>query len=78
MAMVRRRKREARTGQVTPEAVAAFRAGDWLALHRALRLPPWQPSPLDAHGECPWPPGSAGEGSWGPSLALREVLNGNG
>ena len=31
---------------VTAEVVAAWRAGDYLALHRALRLKPWQASPL--------------------------------
>lgn len=31
---------------ITPEVVDAFRAGDYHRLHRALRLRPWQTSPL--------------------------------
>jgi len=63
--------------QVTPQAVAAFKAGDWRALHQELRLP-WLPSLLDLAGDCPWPPGSAGEATWEPSVALHEVLHGDG
>jgi hypothetical protein len=40
--------------RVTPEAVEAFAAGDWSALHRALGLRPWQESPL--HALTPEPP----------------------
>jgi hypothetical protein len=40
-------KREQRQ-RVTPEAIAALAAGDWLALHDALALKPWQQSPLHA------------------------------
>jgi hypothetical protein len=48
-------KREQRQ-RVTPEAIAAFAAGDWSALHDALALKPWQQSPL--HAVTPEPPDS--------------------
>jgi hypothetical protein len=35
--------------RVTPEALAAWRAGDRLALHRELRLRPWDHNPLDTY-----------------------------
>ena len=43
---------------ITPEAVAAYVAGDLRALHVALRWPPWLPSPRDVDpGEPPaWIP----------------------
>ena len=43
---VKRRKAKARQHRITPEAIAAFEAGDFLDLHRALDLAPWEPSPL--------------------------------
>ena len=39
---------KARQHRITATALEAFEAGDWIALHRALGLRPWQPSPLDA------------------------------
>jgi len=78
MGMVRRRKHSDRSGRITNAAVAAFKAGDERTLHRELRLPPWQVSPLTAVGSCPWPAGSGGERTWADSVALREVLNGHG
>lgn len=59
---------------ITVEAVAAYRAGDWLGLHRALGLKPWQPSPLDAVGECPWNGNSAGATFWPLAVELRAEL----
>jgi hypothetical protein len=35
--------------RITPEAVAAFKAKDWTALHLALGLKPWEMNPLDVH-----------------------------
>ncbi len=71
----------ARRGQVrrnenaiTHDAADAFVAGDEAALHRALGLPPWCASPLDAEGECPWPAGSAGARSWPEVVRLRAEL----
>jgi hypothetical protein len=60
--------------RITPEAVAAYRAGDKGELHRLLRLPPWQASPLDAEGECPFPRTSSGHLTWQDSVDLREAL----
>jgi len=59
---------------ITPEAVAAYRAGDHLALHRALGLKPWQVSPLGAFGACPWHPGTGGGNSWPKAVELRSQL----
>lgn len=44
---LKRRLEKTRDHRLTPEAVEAFMAGDWLALHQALGLRPWQASPLD-------------------------------
>lgn len=78
MAGVRRRRRLEKAGRITQEAIAAFKAGDVIALQRALRLPPWQVSPLTVAGKCPWPPGSGGAITWVDSVGLREALNGHG
>jgi hypothetical protein len=70
---VKARPDKARRHRITPAAVEAFRAGDERALHRALDLRPWQPSPLEADDDTPpaWaPPGSA----WGDAWALVRSL----
>lgn len=74
MTTIRRRTRNQQAGRITPEAVAAFVAGDHAALQRALRLPPWQVSPLNAVGACPYPSGTGGADTWDDSLALRGQL----
>lgn len=56
------------------EAIVAFRAADWLALHRALRLKPWEPSPLEASGPCPWSPTSAAALAWDKVREMRLAL----
>ncbi len=43
---VKRRTLKGTPHRITPEAVDAFRAGDYLGLHRALGLAPWETSPL--------------------------------
>ena len=43
---VKRRLDKSRPHRITPEAVEAYRAGDFLALHHALGLRPWECSPL--------------------------------
>jgi len=69
--MIRRRN----ASMITAAAVDAFKAGDDGALREALRLAPWEVSPLDVDdGPCPWPPGCAGAASWEPAKALREAL----
>ncbi|HUS54677.1 MAG TPA: hypothetical protein VMY41_11815 [Thermohalobaculum sp.] len=61
--------------RVTPEAIAAFEAGDHLALHRALNLGLWQVSPLDVDdGPSPWPPGTGGADSWPLACELQREL----
>jgi hypothetical protein len=59
---------------ITPEAVAAFRRGDQAALHRALGLKPWHPSPLRAEGEAPWSGSTMGAKSWALAVELRAEL----
>ncbi len=46
--MPTKRKRLSRQAQqwISPAAVEAYRAGDYMALHRALGLAPYEPSPL--------------------------------
>jgi hypothetical protein len=45
---VKLRHPKARQHRITAGARETYRAGSWLALHQALGLKPWQPSPLDA------------------------------
>ena len=74
MSTPRRRTRAPAAHGITAAALAAFKAGNRKALHHELRLRPWAVSPLDAAGECPWPPTTAGATSWPSSVALREAL----
>ncbi len=60
--------------RITPDAVAAYRAGDETELDRLLRIPPWQVSPLEAEGACPYSRNAAGHGTWADSVDLREAL----
>jgi hypothetical protein len=54
---IKRRTAKRREYPITPAAVAAFEAGDWMALHQSLGLRPWHESPLDAEGDAPsWLP----------------------
>ena len=43
---VKRRASKQLRHRITPEAVEAYRAGDYMQLHRALGLMPWECSPL--------------------------------
>ena len=52
---VKRRQPKQLQHRITPEAVAAFRAGDWMDLHHALDLKPWEASPIDATTAAPPP-----------------------
>lgn len=74
MTTKRRRVTRGLAQRITPEAVAAFVAGDRMQLHRELRLKPWQESPLDAIGESPWPATSAGGSTWPESVQLAIEL----
>jgi hypothetical protein len=44
---VKRRLHKGRPHRITDGAVEAWRAGDHMALHRALDLRPWETSPFD-------------------------------
>lgn len=44
----KRTRAKARAHRITPEALEAYRLGDWPLLHRHLGLRPWECSPLDA------------------------------
>ena len=70
----KRRTAKGRPHRITPEAVNAFRAGDWIALHRALGLRPWQPSPLEAF--TPEPPPDMRGGPWADAWPLAFGLRG--
>ena len=73
---VKRRVQKSRAHRITPEAVAAFTAGDHCALHRALGLKPWEASPVDPnieHLEAPMG-GQAWRESWPRAQALRKEL----
>lgn len=74
MGTLHRRKRSEQTGRITADAIEAYRAGDVMALQRALRLPPWHVSPLRAVGTCPSPAGDASSETWPAAVALREQL----
>lgn len=70
----KRRSAKARECRITPAALAAWEAGDRLALDRALGLRPWEPSPLDAEGACPWGEGTAAAAAWPAMVELRAEL----
>lgn len=71
---MKRKPRIPNRTRITPAAVEAFKAGDVAELRKALQLRPWETSPLDAVGVCPWPERSAGALSWASSVRLREEL----
>jgi hypothetical protein len=74
MATKRTRKSRNLRARVTPAAVAAYRAKDYAALHLELRLAPWEVSPLDAWGDCPWPSRTGGGDTWDQAVQLRAEL----
>jgi hypothetical protein len=67
------KRRAGKTRQrITPEAVEAFRAGDFAALHLALGLAPWEASPLPA-SVTPLGVDSADRHSWGEETWRQAV-----
>ena len=75
---VKARTGKTRRHRITPEAVEAFVARDRLALHRALDLRPWHPSPLDTDADAPpaWSrPGSPWHDAWTLVRGLRLELD---
>ena len=78
---VKRRLHKGREHRITADAIEAFRAGDHGALHRALGLRPWQPSPLplavNPLGVDPAQPPAADDGSiWAQAWQLAVELQG--
>ncbi|MEP7241747.1 MAG: hypothetical protein ABI697_12745 [Devosia sp.] len=71
---VKRRVSKTVEHRITAAALDAFRAGDETALHKALGLKPWHPSPLDDHN--PYPPGAAASLTWPMIVELRSALQG--
>jgi len=71
---VKLRHPKQREHRITPEAIAAWRAGNWMALQRALGLRPWQVNPLDA--DEPEPPHDRPGGPWRDSWPLARALRG--
>lgn len=74
---IKKRPHKSRAHRITPEAIAAFRSGDQRAMHRALGLRPWQPSPLEADEDAPpsWSPvGAAWNAAWPLVRGLRLEL----
>ena len=49
---VKMRAAKRRLSRITPEAVEAYIAGDYMRLHVALGLMPWQCSPLQVEITC--------------------------
>ena len=75
----KRRLSKQRAHRITAEAVEAFRAGDFIGLHRALGLAPWQasplPSPASPLGVDPAVPPSPTDGTaWAVSWPLAVEL----
>ena len=79
---VKRRGAKARPHRITPDAIAAFLAADFVALHRALDLALYEPSPLpqsvEALGVDPDNPpradGTAWAEAWPKVVALQREL----
>ena len=69
----RQRVTRSLVARITPEAIAAWKAGDWGDLQRALRLPPWHASPLDVGGDQP-AGNTAGATTWAEATRLRSEL----
>ena len=81
---VKHRLRKQRPHRITPAAIEAFEAGDYLRLHRALGLGPHQPSPLPESIEplgvnpdrepIEYPPGAAWRQEWPLAVELQREL----
>ena len=82
MPTMRRRTIRTTKGRITAEAVTAFKAADYISLHRALDLGPWHPSPLPvsitALGVDPDSPpradGSCWAEAWPKAVELQREL----
>ena len=59
---------------ISADALRAWREKDWRGLYYLLKLRPWEIHPLDVDEGCPYPPGSAGHGSWAKAQELAAAL----
>ena len=78
---VKRRGSKAHSHRITLEVVEAYRAGDYLRLHRALGLRPWEMSPLPKRvtplgvsNEPPPPDRTAWNDSWEQAKELQRAI----
>jgi hypothetical protein len=73
---VKRRLPKGRPHAITDDAVAAFESGEWMELHRALGLRPWEASPLDAYRATPpeWMTSDERIADWAQAWAWRQEL----
>jgi hypothetical protein len=79
---IKRRTSKAMKHRITPDAIEAFIARDYLALHRALGLAPWEASPLPLSvsplgvdpDDPPTGDGTGWEASWPLALELQREL----
>ena len=80
---IKRRNAKARAHRVTPDAIEAYVAGDYMRLHRALGLKPYQMSPLplsveplgcDPDEPPTGRPGTGWEASWPLACELQADL----
>ena len=77
---VKRRESKAYAHRITPEVIAAYEAGDFFRLHRALGLKPWEISPLPQSAEPlgvshePSPDGSAWMDSWQQAKNIQAAI----
>jgi hypothetical protein len=69
-----RRRQHAQRQRITSDAVDAFLAREFITLHRALGLRPWEASPIDAGEPCVYPAGSAYAESFDRAVELRNEL----
>jgi hypothetical protein len=61
---VKHRTIKVKTHRITQEAQDAFELGDYIGLHRALGLKPWEPSPFDIAGGNPYGMHSTWDTAW--------------
>ena len=78
---VKRRAGKAHSHRITPEAIEAYQAKDYMRLHRALGLAPWECSPLPTtvtalgvDDEPPLPNGTPWSDSWQQAKELQQAI----
>ena len=80
---VKRRLSKGKAHRITSEALEAFEARDFIALHRALGLGPWEASPLpasvtelgvDPDNPANWNDCQRNTDSWAQAVELQREL----